>query len=468
MADWFDENAPKSNGGQQGDWFSQNAAPTSKNQTAGIPSAYNGGQPPPAAAPPTPEGLKDPEYNFWTSPTGLIRTGLNQATHGVEAMAEPGADAKMEGASQTIHGLSKAAAPVAIGAAIPAVAASPLAALGGIAGAGAGGSIASTLGKAIVQHFGGGEGASDLAGDVAGVAGGAAGGAVGALSGKAVGGVRNWISQRDPEAIKDAMVGIIPRGSQINKLRHLPTKDEAAAALAKKQAGGQIKEAADGNLYRIQPDNTAVPIVHEGGEPMKAPVKQAVPKPPKPKAPPALGRTINPQPQAPEPPPVKFRDQPAKVVPPPAITFRNPPPPNPNAPAQAPEIAPPPNVTGGPPVNPNMPAQPVQNVPLAPSPGPIGPSAAPGSVVIPPAEGMPPRYGDIGGQFGSKMAADAYAKDVAIAKHLTSKGITPDQLKAASDAQRKSWAREANPKYKGINPERLDDLINQMTGGGGQ
>lgn len=85
--------------------------------------------------------------------------------------------------------------------------------------------------------------------------------------------------------------------------------------------------------------------------------------------------------------------------------------------------------------------------------------------MVPPAEGLPPRYGDIGGQFGTKMAADAYAKDVAIAKYLKSQGVTEKQLRKAAannPAILKAWAKAANPKYKGINPDRIEDLVTQL------
>lgn len=65
-----------------------------------------------------PEELRGYEPNFVTSPTGMIRSGARRAIAGVEHMAQPGARAKMGGASEALRGAGEALAPVGIGAAI--------------------------------------------------------------------------------------------------------------------------------------------------------------------------------------------------------------------------------------------------------------------------------------------------------------------------------------------------------------
>ncbi len=105
---------------------------------------------------------------------------------------------------------------------------------------------------------------------------------------------------------------------------------------------------------------------------------------------------------------------------------------------------------------------------VAPAPAtqtPTGPSAPEGSLVVPPVEGRPSRYSNIGGKLGQQVADAAHAKDTAVAKHLASKGVTEEQFRAADDAQRAKWAREVNPKYKGYtDPERIDDLVRMLKG----
>lgn len=109
---------------------------------------------------------------------------------------------------------------------------------------------------------------------------------------------------------------------------------------------------------------------------------------------------------------------------------------------------------------------PVAPQPVAPAP-PVaasGPPAPEGSLVIPPAEGRPSRYANLGGKLGEQVARDAHAKDTAIAKYLTDQGVTQGQFRMADAAQKAKWAREANPKYKGYtDPDRIDDLANMLT-----
>lgn len=110
----------------------------------------------------TPEGMKEPEYNFFTSPTGFIRSGLRRAVGGMEHMAQPGINPKLGGASEVIRGLGTAAVP----AAIPFAVANPVPALVG--------TVAGTAAQQGVENLGplvgmSPEGAA-LAGDVAGAA----------------------------------------------------------------------------------------------------------------------------------------------------------------------------------------------------------------------------------------------------------------------------------------------------------
>jgi hypothetical protein len=126
---------------------------------------------PTAGARPVPEELKPEEQqanSFWTSPHGLIRSGLRQAGHGVEAAAQPGWNAKMGGASEMIRGLGKAAIP----AAIPLAIANPV----GAASAIGAGTVAGYGTEQLAPLIGASPEGATLAGDVAGLTAGATAG----------------------------------------------------------------------------------------------------------------------------------------------------------------------------------------------------------------------------------------------------------------------------------------------------
>lgn len=124
----------------------------------------------------TPTGLQETKPNFFTSPTGLLRTGANDITGGFEAMAQPERADKYRGAAQIVTGAGKMLTPVAIGATIPSAITAPLATAAtlvrGAVGAGAG----SMIGKNVTKLAGGSPEAQDLGETVGGVAGAATGG----------------------------------------------------------------------------------------------------------------------------------------------------------------------------------------------------------------------------------------------------------------------------------------------------
>lgn len=108
-----------------------------------------------------PKGLQPEKDNFFTSPNGLIRSGGRKMMEGIEAMSEPGARAKMGGASQVIRGGMEAATPVAL----PFMAANPLSAVAAIGlGTGAG-----KVAHAGLSLIGAPPEAQDLGEDVAGI-----------------------------------------------------------------------------------------------------------------------------------------------------------------------------------------------------------------------------------------------------------------------------------------------------------
>ena len=124
----------------------------------------------------TPAALKPTPDNFFTSPNGLIRTGLNQAVEGAEHLAQPGRAAKFSGGSDIIHGLGRAALP----AAIPAMAAAPLASATALGA----GYLGDAAGRGIARLSGAGPEAEQFAGDVAALPSGMLGGKVGGLASK--------------------------------------------------------------------------------------------------------------------------------------------------------------------------------------------------------------------------------------------------------------------------------------------
>lgn len=133
-----------------------------------------GGTPPAAPKPPLSNELKPEDQqddSFWTSPHGLIRSGLRQAVHGVETGSELGLDPKLKAASEVIRGLGKAATP----AAIPLAVANPVTTATALAG----GYLGGKAGKYAAQNLEAGPGGQALGEDLGNLAGGAAGGLLG-------------------------------------------------------------------------------------------------------------------------------------------------------------------------------------------------------------------------------------------------------------------------------------------------
>lgn len=140
-----------------------------------------GGTPPkPPIAPFAPGGSAVPnelkpedqqDNSFWTSPKGLIRTGLREAGQGIAAMTRPTTDEKLGAASQVVRGIGKAALPVAI----PLAVANPVAAVGTLAGGAIGGAATGAAARALDA----GPGAQALAEDAGSIVGGGLGGKAG-------------------------------------------------------------------------------------------------------------------------------------------------------------------------------------------------------------------------------------------------------------------------------------------------
>jgi hypothetical protein len=149
-------------------------------QLAGKPKGHTPGQtfgpqPPAAGAkPPAPMGMRDQPDNFWTSPNGLLRSGGRQLGEVIPNLA---AGRKAEALSNTIEGAGKVLTPFAI----PAAAASPVAAL---TAAGAG-YLGQKGGEAVAQHFGASPEMTRALGDVAGLPSAMAGGKAGGVLARA-------------------------------------------------------------------------------------------------------------------------------------------------------------------------------------------------------------------------------------------------------------------------------------------
>ncbi len=156
-----------------------------------------------------PDLQKDP--NAWEHPTyGLIGQGVRRMVGGVEAMAQPGVDSKMRGASEIIRGAGTASIPAAI----------PLAASNIPAAATAigGGYLGSKLGEEASKYSGASPEGVNLASDVGGVVGGAVGGQIGNSATSRIKALYDAIKD-NPQA-KAALIDLIPSfGSKINKLR---------------------------------------------------------------------------------------------------------------------------------------------------------------------------------------------------------------------------------------------------------
>ena len=95
---------------------------------------------------------------------------------------------------------------------------------------------------------------------------------------------------------------------------------------------------------------------------------------------------------------------------------------------------------------------------------PAGPSAAPGSVVLPPKEGVPNRYSEYASKEADNIRTAAHAKDTAVSTYLRNLGVDAEEFRAASEGQRQAWAKEVSKTYKGYsNPDRIEDLATMLT-----
>jgi hypothetical protein len=147
--------------------------PTTGSKYGGIPvdetpAAPVAAAPKPTVAPNKLEELISPSGgpdNFWTSPHGLIRTGLRGLVHGARELMTPGA--RTEGAADVLEGAGRVIAPAAIGATLPALITNPLTTGAGLVGGGLIGKGAQKGAEAVTEHFGGSPSAVRLAGDVA-------------------------------------------------------------------------------------------------------------------------------------------------------------------------------------------------------------------------------------------------------------------------------------------------------------
>lgn len=132
-----------------------------------------------APTPPAPpEGGNHGLSEFITSPHGLIREGARQIGLGAKELFTPGQ--RMRGATDVIRGTGSALAPVAMGAAIPALVTAPAAAAGGIALGGIGAGLGQAGGRRAVKALGGSEEAQDFGGELGGLGGGVLAGGAGA------------------------------------------------------------------------------------------------------------------------------------------------------------------------------------------------------------------------------------------------------------------------------------------------
>ncbi len=135
----------------------------------------------PPKGPPVPPGLA-PEQDIspWRDPTqGLIGQGVRQMGRGIAGLTREGLDPKLEAASDIMRGAGKVAAPAAIGATFPMVAANPLGAAIGLGAGAAGAAALGRGGSAATKALGGGPGLQALTGDTGELVGGLLGFKVG-------------------------------------------------------------------------------------------------------------------------------------------------------------------------------------------------------------------------------------------------------------------------------------------------
>lgn len=162
MADWFAQNAPKQS---SGDWFTKNAPGSDPGKLPGYDPNFK------TATPPIPNGLSNTMRTASGKEISIPGMGpisnetpapIIPVARAAQIASRPGADSKMEAASQVLEGAGKAVAPLAI----PEMAMAPA---GAAVGAGVG-YLGSKLAGAGVKALGGGEGAQHIAGDLGGAA----------------------------------------------------------------------------------------------------------------------------------------------------------------------------------------------------------------------------------------------------------------------------------------------------------
>lgn len=166
----------------------------------------------PAKAAPVPSEL-GPDQNIspWRDPTqGLIGQGVRQIGRGVAGLTREGVDPKMEAASDIVGGLGKVATPVAIGAALPALAAAPATTAAGIVGGGVLGAGLGAGGEAAAEALGAGPGGKALARQTGEVAGGVLGYKAGSGIAPAIGRIAGRI-----KANPDPLIRMLPKGREI-------------------------------------------------------------------------------------------------------------------------------------------------------------------------------------------------------------------------------------------------------------
>lgn len=191
--------------------------------------------------------------NFFTSPNGLIRTGLDRAYSGLARTTRPGADAKLKGVAEVVKGLGSAALP----AAIPFMAAAPIGTALGFAG----GAVGDAAGSYVADKLELPEGSGGR--DMLELAGGAVGGGLGMkygpsiprgvwngvkATGSGVGNVADAWATRRTDPIPAIIRAIKPRATRTNFKQALemaaPEIKASEEALGRK-IGGRYK---DGNV----------------------------------------------------------------------------------------------------------------------------------------------------------------------------------------------------------------------------
>lgn len=452
-----------------------------------IPGMEKLGTLPDMPSPSVPEGLKEPEYNFVTSPTGFIRSGMRRAGEGVSALSRPTMDEKMGAASEIIRGLGESAIPAAIGALPYAVMTAPVA-----TGLSVGGGIAGGAGGEGVGHFfGAGPGTSAFLSDVGSILGGSTGAALGGSIGR-----RLYLGEPRLPSMPSMVSKMAPKEEGVGI--HIDPMNPLSWAYygLRKLSGLRLKEPPpveapplteaqrDALLAKALADNPVRPVLRdlEGKTPV-SPVPmstapslpewfQALPKPEPPAAPtwephppvryspeatakilqemakpqgsPAtLGPPVLPEwfkglPPAAPPPTVPPREALWKSLtgsetPPPDVSAVMP---TPTPPAKLPSG----RVPGKPPVEgetvPPVAQQTTpQNIP------PIGLPKGHVAVAIPPELIDYPEYHQMVLSHGPSQTLRAFESDVPVAQYLKGRGVTPEVWKAANLAERNSMLK---------------------------